>query len=572
MAQVNRKTNALNNLGLYRALARFSSLNYRAKIILVAFLGTHVPLLAIIGFYVANTSRDAATIWGTLIVALIATLAGTGVTLFVLNGLLAPVLLTSRALRAYRSKRELIALPTEFTDEAGTLMADAGATLTQLDATLTELETIDTVSGLANRDKFLGTVDKAIAAKAPFAVAVIRVANFARLRATYDQQEADVFIRALAGRLVEAARLSPDVSRLDLVNFAVVLDASSSSEQLTAILNAMAEPVQVAGIDVVPEVNGGLALWPDDAETAAGLVDDAVAAAMNGIGIQLVTFHSAKARDDARERFALEQELRHGIANNEFRLNFQPIVDVGASRVVGAEALIRWHHPERGIVPPALFIPAAERSGQIDEIGMWVIREACAQVARWQPDINDPLRVAVNVSARQFMDPRLIGHLTEAIESARIAPDRLEVELTESAAMVDYDHTRITLGRLRDLGVGVAMDDFGTGYASMSYLRKLPFSKLKIDREFVSHVDTTPGLQAIANAIIALSKGLGLQVLAEGTERAEEVAYLRAHGVDLFQGYYFAKPVTAEAFAETVADIGMRLGEGTRPVPLAMSA
>ena len=550
----------MKNLKLYAFLSRVLPLNYRMKIMMVAFVGTHVPLLTLIIYSVLQSSASLSTILWTIGVALVATLVGTGVTLVVLNGMLAPVLQTSKALSVYRARRELTPLPDNFTDEAGTLMADAGATLAQLETSLTQLETTDWVTGLANRASFLRLVGYELS-NGPIAVGIIRMRNYADLRGTYDREAADNFVRTIAARLTQAIGPGRPLAKLDGTDFAVILPADVADEMLQRIIAQCGAPAPIGGAEVAPDLGAGVSLAPDDATDAVALVDNAVAATARTSQREPIAFYSPQAHVEAQQRFTLAHELRTATIKNQFELHYQPVIDIHGRKVVGAEALVRWRHPERGLIPPGLFIPTAEQSGLIDDIGMWVLREACVQVARWKAEKMPLLTVAINVSARQFLDPRLLDTLRGTIEEVGISPEALEIELTESAALVDYEHTRATFARLRDLGVAVAIDDFGTGYASMSYLRKLPFSKLKIDREFVSHVDSKESEQAICNSMIALGRGLGLTVLAEGVERDEEVRYLTEQGCDLFQGYYFARPTPASEMSEVLADLEMKFDE-----------
>jgi EAL domain-containing protein (putative c-di-GMP-specific phosphodiesterase class I) len=290
------------------------------------------------------------------------------------------------------------------------------------------------------------------------------------------------------------------------------------------------------------------------ADAPAAVLDNALTAVSTATSAAPVVIYDEAARDQAQDLHALEQQLRQAIKNEEFELYFQPIIDLGANRPLGAEALIRWHSPTRGFVPPGKFIAVAEASGLIDPIGLWVLRQACREVARWDPS----LRVAINLGARQFLDRNLTWHVAEAIDAAGIRPDQLEIELTESVAMVDCQHTHATFSTLRDMGLHIAIDDFGTGHANMSTLRKLPFTTLKIDREFVTDVHRQPGSLAICDALITLGHGLGLDVVAEGTEKAEEVAILNRRGCNLFQGYYFARPVPASALPATYDNLWLR--------------
>ncbi|SDG14045.1 putative bifunctional diguanylate cyclase/phosphodiesterase [Pelagibacterium luteolum] len=548
----------MNGLGLYRAIARFGFLNYRAKIMVIAFLGTHIPLIGIIGWSVFNLTRDPALIWGTLGVALVATLAGTGATLLILNGLLQPVFATSNALRKYREDRVIDPLPREFDDEAGTLMADAGATLEQLDASLTLLETTDPVTGLLNRKALLSTL-ATLPASSNTAIVALRLVTYQQIISSFDQTRADAMMARLANRLRTHVGADAHLARVSGPSFAFVApvaDRGTLKAEIAAIIAELNEKLVLDGIELLPVFSAGLSIMGEDGETGDTVLDAAISAA-SAARPKSVAFFTSGARDAMREAFVLEQDLRTAIDANQLVLHFQPVVDMARGRAIGAEALVRWNHPQHGLVSPARFIPIAERSGLIDDIGLWVMREACAQMARWDSEGVDPITVAVNLSASQFLDHRLESQLKEALAAARIDPTRLEIELTESAAMLDYEHTHKTFRQLKDLGLSVAIDDFGTGYASMSQLRKLPVDKLKIDREFVTNVDTAPDAQAICNAVIALSSGLGLKILAEGTERREEVDYLAARGCNLFQGFYFSKPVSATDLAEAIADISL---------------
>lgn len=554
----------MNELWLYSALSRFGWLNYRAKIMLMAFVGTHIPLIALIAFYAARTANDWNTVFTTVGVALVATLAGTGLTLFVLNHLLRPVLMTSRGLRAYRTLREVPDLPTRFTDEAGTLLADAAHTLGELEARMIDLEYTDPVTGLANRRKLLRVVAETAEAGALFALVAIQIENYDRIAATFDQKVADRLIREIAERLTMAVGYEGRPARVDGDTFAFIaegVDAGSGLQQLSGsvrdVIDRISGEVTLAEVRFVPEARSGLAFFPADASEAEMLLDHAVAASRSADRSAPIAFHAPALRQAARERYLLEQEIGRAIEREEFVLHYQPVVDLSLGRAVGAEALIRWQHPERGLLPPSRFIGAAETSGLIDPIGLWVMRQACAQVRSWNDAGASEMTVAINLSARQFLDPGLALTVETALSASGVRPGQLEIELTETAAMADYDHTRTVFGQLRDLGVGIAIDDFGTGYASMSYLRKLPFDKLKIDREFVSGVHQAKGSQAICGALVELARGLDLRVLAEGAETEEEVRHLHGRGCDLFQGYYFSKPLAAESFLDAVRGLSI---------------
>ena len=260
-----------------------------------------------------------------------------------------------------------------------------------------------------------------------------------------------------------------------------------------------------------------------------------------------VAFFSGQSRDALIERHALERDLRRALErDDELVLHYRPVVDADGDAIIGAEALIRWEHPTRGRVSPGEFIPLAEESDLIERIGRWTLRTACRQIARWREQGVSGVKVAVNLSARQFRDPGLLNYVEATIREFAIEPGSLEVELTETSAMNDAASTSAIMGRVRDLGVSIAIDDFGTGYSSMSYLRTMPFNKLKIDREFVQDIAGNADRQAICHALIALARELRLEVLAEGTETESEVRTLREQGCSVFQGFYFHRPMPAE--------------------------
>ncbi|MCD2512401.1 putative bifunctional diguanylate cyclase/phosphodiesterase [Comamonas endophytica] len=548
----------LPSLRLYAWLARFKRLNYQAKIMVMAFIGTHLPLLALTSWFALESTHDWSVLLHVLVITLAATLVGTAVTLLVLHHLLRPVAATAKALRVYREQRLKLALPTHFTDEAGALMADAHRALQHLDKTLESLQFIDDVTGLPNRKRFLENVQDRIAHGQPFAVAIVRIANLARIEETIDRGHAELAARSLAQRLERTGHFWDQLSRVGPSKFGCILHLNgkqdtwaASAARLRASLKLCAGELPLGELQFQPQLQGGLAVFPDDGAQADALLDAGIAAASLANPAQ-VMLHSVNARRQAIEQMQLEQDLRQALARSEFVLHYQPVFDLQAGRAIGAEALVRWQHPERGLVPPGAFIDTAESSGLIGPLGLWVIREACRQLGEWNRAGLPHMRMAINVSARQFLDPQLGQHLREAIAAAGISPDQLEIELTETVAMVDHAHTHRVFSALRSDGVGIAIDDFGTGYASMSYLRKLPFDKLKIDREFVTDVHRSREGQAICGALIELGKGLGLRVLAEGVEQKEEVRYLAQQGCDLFQGYYFARPVAAAQFEHSL--------------------
>ena len=550
----------MRDLWFYKWMSGFGFMNYRAKIMVMAFIGTHIPLIALASYFAFQAAPDWGTFLATVGVTLVATLAGTGLTLFVLNELLRPVIQTSKALRNYRETRAPSTLPTHFTDEVGTLMADAGTTITHLEAVRDVLEHVDATTGLMNRKRLIQTLEKQ-AESGGFALGVVRYAGLRRLIEALDVSQAEKAMKIVAVRLAKAMPIDAQLARSDQAEFAIVLPGKQALQAASAIgemISAISDNIDLHDLTVKLELVAGIAVFPSDGDKATAILDHAIAAAASATPLAPTAFHSPEARARSAQRLRVEQELRHALDRNEFRLHYQPVIDLAAGTVRGAEALIRWQHPEQGLVPPGKFIHVAEASGLIDPMGLWVMRETCKQIRSWNDQGRHGLTVAINLSARQFLDPDLKDHVAEAIDAGRIEPSQLEIELTETAVMADHDHTKRVFALLRDLGVSIAIDDFGTGYASMSYLRRLPFDKLKIDREFVTDVHTRRDSQAICKALIALGEGLGLKVLAEGTETDEEVAFLAEAGCDLFQGFYFSKPLSSEDFATATDAIALR--------------
>ncbi len=451
-------------------------------------------------------------------------------------------------------------LPTQFQDEAGTLMADAVYAVGKLETTLDRLANYDAVTSLANRDQFLRLLDPLVARKAAFAVGVIGIANHHRIISSFGQETADFVLREAARRLATGVGTSHLVGRVDARVLAVALTQSSDPVEISSEFERI---MHILGIEVVHgddrillELAAGVTLYPGDGAGPQVLLDNALTALgdrIDHVGTA-VGFYSTAACEAALQRFSLEQELRQALADNQFVLHFQPAIDYDARRLTGAEALIRWHHPERGLLLPGKFIPVAEASSLVDEIGLWVLQAACLEARHWQTLALGDLKVAVNLSARQFRDPHLVKRIEDTAAAAGIPASRLELELTETATMLDAQHTRQVFGELREMGISVAIDDFGTGYSSMRNLQSLPFDKLKIDRAFVTRIETRRSSQAICKALIALSQGLGIDVMAEGTETRDEVRELHRLGCFQFQGYYFSRPLAAREFEAQITD------------------
>ncbi|MBM3573733.1 MAG: GGDEF domain-containing protein [Alphaproteobacteria bacterium] len=267
-----------------------------------------------------------------------------------------------------------------------------------------------------------------------------------------------------------------------------------------------------------------------------------------------VQFFTDKLNTRATERLKIETNLRRAIDRSEFRLHYQPQIDITTRQVIGAEALIRWQHPDDGMVPPGRFIPVAEETGLIAQIGDWAIREACRQVKVWEDEGTAPRRVSVNLSVKQFRKPDFLDSVERAVADSGVNPHRLEFELTESMVMHDVDKTIQVLKRIKALGIEIAIDDFGTGYSSLSHIRCLPIDTIKMDRSFVKEVTSNAGDAEIATAIVALAHSLNLKVIAEGVETAEQLSFLRSRRCNSFQGFLASPGAAADAFVRFQTD------------------
>ena len=323
-------------------------------------------------------------------------------------------------------------------------------------------------------------------------------------------------------------------------------------------------PFRVAGQEVFVSASLGLALYPLDGEDAESLVKNAGAAMhfAKDQGRDNYQFYSRAMNSTALEKLAMEAQLRRALERDELVLYFQPKIRATTGEIVGLEALIRWQHPELGLVPPSQFIPLAEETGLIVPIGEWVLHSACRQNRLWQQAGHPPVHVAVNIASPHFRQGALSDSVAAALQDSGLDPAWLELEVTESMLMHSVDTTLATLFKLKDRGVRLAIDDFGTGYSSLSYLKRFPLDTLKIDRSFVKDLPRDAEDAAIAKAIIAMAHSLKLEVVAEGVESAEQLAFLQQHGCDVVQGFLFSRPVPAAAFGSLLANRELKAASG----------
>lgn len=527
---------------------------------LVAFLGTHVPLLTLLLSFVISNSYSLEMVVQVMTIALLATLAGTAATLYALNHLLKPVILTSATLQNYLNTKTLPELPTEFADEAGTLMADTSQTLHKLDGLIQYITNYDDLTGLPNRDLFRDRLHQILSQSENnqrlVAIFLLSIDDFTGMSHGLEHETTNLLLRAVSQRLSTyitqtdiLAHLSGDefaLARMDIHSFENVIKLSQ------VLLITLSKPFSVEGNSIHITASIGITINDlNDRNSVDQLLQQAHMALYQAKqqGRSQYQFYSPEINAQLQERLTLENELHGALERNEMLVYYQPLIDLHSGQVTAMEALVRWQHPTLGMISPAKFIPIAEVNGAIVPIGEWVLRTACAQNRAWQLAGFTPIRISVNLSARQFEQPYLVEIVNQILEETGLKASDLELEVTESFLMGDIERSVKTLKQLRELGICLALDDFGTGYSSLNYLKRFPVNMLKIDRSFVQDVTSNPDSAAVTDAIIALAKSLRLSITAEGIETQEQLDYLQMRGCDEGQGFYFSRPVPADIIA-----------------------
>ncbi|MFT4927772.1 MAG: diguanylate cyclase (GGDEF)-like protein/PAS domain S-box-containing protein, partial [Phenylobacterium sp.] len=427
----------------------------------------------------------------------------------------------------------------------------------QAEEQIYHLAHFDILTGLPNRGLFIEQLGQAMKKAAveqhSLALLFMDLDHFKLVNNAADHSTGDILLMHVADRLRKFANNNVVVSRLGGDEFTILLKNMTTEQEVSKlaqdILKELSTPFKLAPNEVIVSASIGICTYPNDADSAHELLRNADTAMYKAkeSGRKKVKFYTPDMNRKAKQRVEIEQSLRLAIKEQQFVLHYQPQVQLSTGRVIGVEALVRWQHPQQGLLSPYYFIPIAEESGLIVPLGEWILEEACHQFVRWQKQGIELNHMAVNLSARQFVNNDIEATVKKVLTKTGIRPEHLELELTESMLMKNVEQTIATMNRLRQMGIALSIDDFGTGYSSMAYLKHFPIDKLKIDKSFIDDLLNASADAAIVNSTISLAHGLGLLVIAEGVETAEQAAYLKAHNCEEIQGYYFSVPYPGDS-------------------------
>ena len=423
----------------------------------------------------------------------------------------------------------------------------------------------DVLTGLPNRklftDRLTLSLTRSRRSGRSLAVMFIDLDHFKTINDTLGHTAGDELLLEMSHRLKHCIRDDDTVARLGGDEFTIILselrhpeDAANVAQK---VLDAVQQPLSIVGMPIEVTASIGIALYPNDGADPESLLRNADSAMYRAkeSGRSNYQLCTEEMKSRAMERLSLESRLRKAMHDDQLLLQYQPQISLVTGRVIGAEALVRWNDPERGLVPPSAFIPFAEESRLIVPLGEWVLRTACKQTKEWQQQKSGPSRIAVNLSARQFQQHDLVDMVSRVLKDVSLDPSALELEITETTAMQNGEVTVEVLRALRAIGVAISIDDFGTGYSSLNYLRRFPINAVKIDREFVRDIATDEGDAAIVSAVIGMARNLGLRVVAEGVETIEQYAFLQNRQCDEAQGYFFSHPMHAAAMTSTLGEL-----------------
>jgi diguanylate cyclase len=484
-------------------------------------------------------------------------LSGTSVNNAWLAGVIALVTFTILSITLLLSM-----LDSRYKQKTGGLTASLNASQLSLDQAHQQLRHLalhDALTNLPNRtlleERLTEVIQRTKGGDGFCALMFLDLDRFKIVNDSLGHQAGDEVLQEVARRIRSRVRHDDTVSRIGGDEFVVLVfridrpdDAAIVAQKL---LEAFEAPIRVHGAEIMSSVSIGISVAPEDGVTVDDLMAHADVAMYHAKkqGRNNYQFYRRELNEFAGKRLALENGLRRAIADQQFELWYQPKINMGSGEIVGLEALVRWRHPERGLIPPLEFIPLAEETGLITQLGTWVIQTACRQNRIWRDAGLPKLRIAVNVSAAQFRQPTLPRIILDALNETQLEPESLELEVTESVVMSNPEEAVLTLDKIRQMGVHISIDDFGTGYSSLSYLKKFPIDTLKVDRSFIRDVIGSSDDAAIVKAIVALAQSLKLNIVAEGVEDAAQLSFLNALGCDEYQGYYFSRPVPAADIA-----------------------
>jgi diguanylate cyclase (GGDEF)-like protein len=435
--------------------------------------------------------------------------------------------------------------------------------LSERTAEVNRLAYYDTLTALPNRTLFKDRLEQAVAvaqsARKLLGILFISLDQLKKVNDTLGHLPGDLLMKQVAGRLRSCVTEGDTVARFGGDEFAVMLTHIDGARHVVELIGSIREalhaPFDLDGQELFATTSVGVSLFPHDGNESQSLLKNAGSALYRAkkSGGDDYRFYTEDMNSKASKQFALETSLRHAIDNEEFVLHYQPRMAVDSLKITGVEALVRWQHPQLGLLSPIEFIPLAEDNGLILPIGEWVLRTACRQNRLWQERGFNAMRVGVNVSARQFQQQHLAEIVLQILDETGLAPKYLDLELTESSIMSNAQATIDVLARLKAMDVTISIDDFGTGFSSLSYLKRLPIDALKIDKSFVRDLTTDPDDAALVMAIVTLAHNLRLQVIAEGVETEEQLRFLQLLRCDEVQGYLFSKPLPAEGLEQLLA-------------------
>lgn len=448
--------------------------------------------------------------------------------------------------------------------------AELARSLTLANQELTQLALHDTLTGLPNRTLLADRIDQAIGRVAEqggcFALMFIDLDGFKPVNDAFGHHVGDLLLKAVAARLRGHLHSQDTLARIGGDEFVLLVELGEPDDAMGVAVkqvNLVSRPFRVAEHDLQLTASLGIVLYPGNGADQHELLRNADAAMYHAksAGKNGYSFFDASMNTNARQQLQLLQDLRTALEQGQFRLHYQPKFDAAARQPIGAEALLRWEHPQHGLMLPDRFIGLAEKTGLIIPIGEWVLGEACRQMRQWMDQGRDDWRIAVNLSAIQFCHSGLVDSVARALNDNGLPANRLTLEITETTAMRDADASLTVLQRLSDMGVDLSIDDFGTGYSSLMYLKRLPANELKIDRGFVRDLEQDSDDAAIVSAIVALGQALGLRIVAEGVETDRQQDFLTRLGCDSLQGYLLGQPVPPEQFMQRLEQAGKGVGQ-----------